>query len=92
VVVFVSVEDGGEESIRFTNRDAGLESGASSSSSLAEEDGGRAFRFRRLAGGAIPAEARRSASTSVCLHREDQRCCIGHPLRVAVDFDAGWAL
>ena len=87
MVGFVSVEEGGEESIRFTNRDFVLGSGASSSSSLAEEDEGRTFRFRRLAGGAMAAGAGGNASTSVCLYREDHRCCIGRPLPVAVNFD-----
>jgi hypothetical protein len=42
-----------------------LGAGASSSSSEALEDEGRMFRFRRLAGGAMSAEAVRNASTSV---------------------------
>ena len=50
--------------MRFINRDFGLGSGASSSLSLVEDEE-TTFRFRRLAGGAIPAGAGGNASTSV---------------------------
>jgi hypothetical protein len=70
VAGFISFEEVGEEEMKVLRRDFDLVTGSSSSSDVEGEEG-RTLRFRRFAGGTIPAEVGVNDATSVCVHVEN---------------------